>query len=170
MAIRRQRSLPSRTVVVLEPEDRKSLQQRAEQDNISASEVLRRSLRAYTANSVQQDEEHLRALIGEMNAALDAALASTRDARVEIRKNLDQIKQRQKERLREETAGMTIGTEVLSIVKKIFLVSDELTRLSAEVKDLTRVSNDHDIRLAVIETTLVLTHRSSKTYPARHCK
>ncbi len=57
---------------------------------------------------------------------------------------------------------MTIGTEVLSIVKKIFLVSDELTRLSAEVKDLTRVSNDHDIRLAVIETTLLLTHRTSK--------
>ena len=57
---------------------------------------------------------------------------------------------------------MTIGTEILSIVKKIFLVSDELTRLSAEVKDLTRVSNDHDIRLAVIENTLLLTHRSSK--------
>ena len=57
---------------------------------------------------------------------------------------------------------MTIGTEILSVVKKIFLVSDELTRLSAEVKDLTRVSNDHDIRLAVIENTLLLTHRSSK--------
>ena len=57
---------------------------------------------------------------------------------------------------------MTIGTEILSVVKKIFLVSDELTRLSAEVKDLTRVSNDDDIRLAVIENTLLLTHRSSK--------
>ncbi len=57
---------------------------------------------------------------------------------------------------------MTIGTEVLSIVKKIFLVSDELTRLSAEVKNLTHVSNDHDVRLAVIENTLTLTHRSSK--------
>ena len=105
MATKRQRSLPSRTVVVLEPEDRKSLQQRAEQDNISASEVLRRSLRAYTTNSAQQDEEHLRALIGEMNAALDAALASTRDARGEIRKNLDQIEQRHRGRLREETAA-----------------------------------------------------------------
>ena len=105
MAIKRQRSLPSRTVVVLEPEDRKSLQQRAEQDNISASEVLRRSLRAYTTNSAQQDEEHLRALIGEMNAALDTALASTRDARVEIRRNLDQIEQRHKERLQKGTAA-----------------------------------------------------------------
>ena len=105
MAIKRQRSLPSRTVVVLEPEDRKSLQQRAEQDNISASEVLRRSLRAYTTNSAQQDEEHLRVLIGEMNAALDTALASTRDARVEIRRNLDQIEQRHKERLQKGTAA-----------------------------------------------------------------
>ncbi len=105
MATKRQRSLPSRTVVVLEPEDRKSLQQRAEQDNISASEVLRRSLRAYTTNSAQQDEEHLRALIGEMNAALDAALASTRDARVEIRRNLDLIEQRQQTRQQAETAA-----------------------------------------------------------------
>lgn len=105
MATKRQRSLPSRTVVVLEPEDRKSLQQRAEQDNVSASEVLRRSLRAYTTNSAQQDEEHLRALLGEMNAALDAALASTRDARVEIRKNLDQIEQRRKGHRQEETAA-----------------------------------------------------------------
>ncbi len=57
---------------------------------------------------------------------------------------------------------MTIGTEILSIVKKIFLVSDELTRLSAEVKDLTRISNEHDVRLAVIENTLMLTQRSSR--------
>ena len=105
MRTKRQRSLPSRTVVVLEPEDRKSLQQRAEQDKISASEVLRRSLRAYTTSSAQQDEEHLRALIGEMNAALDAALASSRDARVEIRKNLDLIEQRQQERQQAETAA-----------------------------------------------------------------
>ncbi len=105
MATKRQRSLPSRTVVVLEPEDRKSLQQRAEQDNISASEVLRRSLRAYTTNSAQQDEEHLRALIGEMNVALDSALASTRDARIEIRRNLDLIEQRQQTRQQAETAA-----------------------------------------------------------------
>ena len=57
---------------------------------------------------------------------------------------------------------MTIGTDLYSIVKKIFLVSDELTRLSSEVKDLTRAVNDHDVRLAVIENTLSLTHRSTK--------
>jgi hypothetical protein len=57
---------------------------------------------------------------------------------------------------------MTIGNDLFSIVKKIFLVSDELTRLSSEVKDLTRTVNDHDVRLAVIENTLSLTHRSTK--------
>ena len=57
---------------------------------------------------------------------------------------------------------MTIGSDLFSIVKKIFLVSDELTRLSAEVQDLTRAVNDHDVRIAVIENTLSLTHRSTK--------
>ena len=63
---------------------------------------------------------------------------------------------------------MTIGSDLFSIAKKIFLVSDELTRLSAEVQDLTRAVNDHDVRLAVIENTLTLTHRSAKrTLPGR---
>jgi hypothetical protein len=57
---------------------------------------------------------------------------------------------------------MTAGSDLFSIVKKIFLVSDELTRLSAEVKDLTRTVNDHDVRLAVVENTLSLTQRGAK--------
>jgi hypothetical protein len=57
---------------------------------------------------------------------------------------------------------MTIGGDVYEIIRKIFLVSDELTRLSAEMKDLAHNVKDHDIRLAVIETTLTITHRSSK--------
>ena len=56
---------------------------------------------------------------------------------------------------------MTVASDLFSIVKKIFLVSDELTRLSIEVKDLTRAVNDHDVRLAVIENTLSLTRRST---------
>jgi hypothetical protein len=61
---------------------------------------------------------------------------------------------------------MSIGTEVLLVVKKIFLVSEELTRLSAEVKELTRKTNDHDIRLAVIENTLSITQRNpQRTLP-----
>ena len=57
---------------------------------------------------------------------------------------------------------MTVASDLFSIVKKIFLVSDELTRLSSEVKDLTRAVNDHDVRLAVVENTLALALRSTK--------
>jgi hypothetical protein len=57
---------------------------------------------------------------------------------------------------------MTVAGDLFSIVKKIFLVSDELTRLSIEVKDLTRAVNDHDVRLAVVENTLSLTRRSTR--------
>jgi hypothetical protein len=57
---------------------------------------------------------------------------------------------------------MTVAGDLLSIVKKIFLVSDELTRLSIEVKDLTHTVNEHDVRLAVIENTLSLTRRSTR--------
>jgi len=57
---------------------------------------------------------------------------------------------------------MTLGSDLLSLIKKIFLVSEELTRLSAEVKELSRSVNEHDVRLAVIENTLSLATRSSK--------
>jgi hypothetical protein len=57
---------------------------------------------------------------------------------------------------------MTLGGDLLSLIKKIFLVSEELTRLSAEVEDLSRSVNEHDVRLAVIENTLSLATRSSK--------
>jgi hypothetical protein len=57
---------------------------------------------------------------------------------------------------------MTFAGDLFSMVKKIFLVSDELTRLSIEVKDLTRAVNDHDVRLAVIENTLSLSRRSTR--------
>lgn len=57
---------------------------------------------------------------------------------------------------------MTWGSEALTIVKKIFLVSEELTRLSAEVKDLSKTVNEQQVRLAVIENTLSLSHRPSK--------
>ena len=56
---------------------------------------------------------------------------------------------------------MTVGSDVLSIIKKIFLVSEELTRLSGEVKELTKQANQHDVRLAVIENTLSIQKRTS---------
>lgn len=57
---------------------------------------------------------------------------------------------------------MSIGSDILSVVKKIFLVSEELTRLSGEVKELTRKANEHDVRLAVIENTLSIAQRASQ--------
>ncbi len=57
---------------------------------------------------------------------------------------------------------MTLGSEAFALIKKIFLVSEELTRLSAEVKELSRDSNNHEVRLAVIETKLSMTNSSSK--------
>lgn len=56
---------------------------------------------------------------------------------------------------------MSIAGEIGSVIKKIFLVSEELTRLSSEVKDLSRDVQNHEVRLAVIENTLALAHRSS---------
>ena len=57
---------------------------------------------------------------------------------------------------------MSVASELGSIIKRIFLVSEELTRLSTEVKELSRDVTNHEVRLAVIENTLSLTHRSSK--------
>jgi len=56
---------------------------------------------------------------------------------------------------------VSVTGEVLSVVKKIFLVSEELTRLSAEVKELSKDVIDHEVRLAVIENTLSIAKRSS---------
>jgi hypothetical protein len=56
---------------------------------------------------------------------------------------------------------MSVASEVLTVVKKIFLVSEELTRLSADVKELSHIVNDHEVRLAVIENTLTLAKRHS---------
>ena len=57
---------------------------------------------------------------------------------------------------------MSTTGEILSIVKKIFLVSEELTRLSADVKELSTLIHEHEVRLSVIENTLSLAQRSSR--------
>ena len=57
---------------------------------------------------------------------------------------------------------MTLGSDALAIVKKIFLVSEELTRLSGELKDLSHDVRNHEVRLAVIENTLAIAQRSAK--------
>ncbi len=57
---------------------------------------------------------------------------------------------------------MTISGDAFAFVKKLFIVSEELTRLSVEVKDLSRTVNDHEVRISVIENTLSIAQRSSK--------
>ncbi len=56
---------------------------------------------------------------------------------------------------------MTLSGDAFALIKKIFLVSEELTRLSSEVRELSRESTNHEVRLAVIETKLEISHRSS---------
>ena len=60
---------------------------------------------------------------------------------------------------------MSVTAEILSVVKKIFLVSEELTRLSSDVKELSRIVNDHEVRISVIENTISLAQRSKLTLP-----
>lgn len=57
---------------------------------------------------------------------------------------------------------MTMTSEILTIIRKIFVVSDELTRMSLELKELTHTVNSHDVRLAVIENTLSMASRPGK--------
>ena len=59
---------------------------------------------------------------------------------------------------------MSVTAEILSVVKKIFLVSEELTRLSSDVKELSRIVNDHEVRISVIENTI--SRPALKTHPA----
>jgi len=55
---------------------------------------------------------------------------------------------------------VSVTGEVLSVVKKIFLVSEELTRLSDEVKELSKNVIDHKGRLAVSANALSIAKRS----------
>jgi hypothetical protein len=57
---------------------------------------------------------------------------------------------------------MSVAAEVLTVVKKIFLVSEELTRLSADIRELSHIVNDHEIRLVRIETTLDIARRAPR--------
>ena len=91
-------SAATRKVVLLRPSEKKRLQKLARDENVSASEIVRRSIHAYQSGSSGQEEQNLRGLIAEMNQALDAALASARASRKEIAKNLALIKERREKR------------------------------------------------------------------------
>ena len=82
-----------RTVVLLRPAERTRLQKLAASERVSAGEILRRSLRDYKQEPSPAEEEMLRLLLAEMNAALDSSLESIRSARVEIQENLRKIEE-----------------------------------------------------------------------------
>ena len=57
---------------------------------------------------------------------------------------------------------MSLGSDLFGMVKTLFLVEQELTRLASEVDSLSIRVGAHDVRLAVIENTLNMTARSSR--------
>lgn len=82
-----------RTVVLLRPAEKKRLDQLARAENVSASEIVRRSIQAYESMPAKEQEE-LSTLVAQMNQSLDQALAKVRADRVEIAANLEQMRQR----------------------------------------------------------------------------
>lgn len=57
---------------------------------------------------------------------------------------------------------MSLLSDALAATKKIFLVSEELDRLSEDVRELSRAVADHEGRLIRIETMIEMTQRSPK--------
>jgi hypothetical protein len=90
----------TRTVVLLRPAERKRLEKLASAEDVSAGEILRRSLQAYEKPVTAAEEEMLSLLLAQMNASLDEALVSIRTARASIRENLDKIDSMQREQAR----------------------------------------------------------------------
>ena len=84
-------SLSTRTIVLLKPAERKRLQKLAAAEQVSAGEILRRSLHSYEKEISPLEEQTLATLLHDMNTALDGALLSIRSARSEIRDSLDKI-------------------------------------------------------------------------------
>jgi hypothetical protein len=87
---------PTRTVVLLRPNERKRLEKLASRDSVSSGEILRRGIHAYEEHTSASEQKVLATLLHEMNESLDGALTSIRSARSEIRENLDKIQQMRK--------------------------------------------------------------------------
>jgi hypothetical protein len=57
---------------------------------------------------------------------------------------------------------MSLLADAFATTKKILLVSEELNRLSEDIKALSLAVTDHEHRLIRIETTIALTQRGSR--------
>lgn len=84
----------SRVVVLLKPGDKQRLQELAREENVSSSEIVRRSLHRYGSESAQQEieETQIRAALAEMSGQLDKALSTIRSARLEVAENIANIR------------------------------------------------------------------------------
>ena len=62
---------------------------------------------------------------------------------------------------------MSFTSEAVSAIRRMFIIDEELTRLTSEVKSLTGSVHDLDLRLTVVETTLAIAaNRSRLILPA----
>lgn len=86
------RNAPYRKVLLLGEDDKKQLQRLSRQENVSASEIMRRSLHSYSASS-RTEEQELKSLFAEMNSVLDTMLDTVRSARIEVAENNLKIRQ-----------------------------------------------------------------------------
>ena len=57
---------------------------------------------------------------------------------------------------------MSTAADLFTVVKKLFLVSEEMSRLSSDVKELSHRVNEHGERLARIETLLSVAAKQSR--------
>jgi hypothetical protein len=92
---------PTRTVVLLRPEERKKLEKLAAADGVSSGEIIRRSLRSYQKPTSPTEEEVAAVLLAQINTALDEMIVSLRSANSVVRENLDKIDAMQQAQIQE---------------------------------------------------------------------
>lgn len=74
-----------------------TLQRLAKEQNVSSSEIVRRSILAYEAKS-EPSSEDATSLLVEMNVALDRALEAVRWARTQVAENISMMRKLRAER------------------------------------------------------------------------
>ena len=60
---------------------------------------------------------------------------------------------------------MSPTTDILGAVKKVFLLSENMARLSTEVEKLSRQVTDHDRRLIRLETIVDMATQTRRIVP-----
>jgi hypothetical protein len=96
MATATQTNATFRTVVLLRSSEKKRLQKLAREQNVSASEVVRRLIHASSEQPAKEVED-THAMFAEMNQALDIALEAVRSARIEVAENNRKIRERREQ-------------------------------------------------------------------------